>query len=850
LIAIFLISGLALSFPPDGTARSAAEYLPADADLDPAIPTPESVLGWEVGNWHVSHDKLVNYMQALAEHSPRVSINVTGHSYEERPLLLLVITAEANSGKVEILRESHLAGEAGAPLVVWLGYSVHGDEPSGSNAAMLLAYYLAASRSDFVGDLLAGSIVLVDPALNPDGLDRYASWVNSNAGAVPVVNPATREHNQPWPSGRTNHYWFDLNRDWLPLVHPESRARMSEYRRWQPHVLTDHHEQDGYPGFFFQPGVPSRQNPLTPTENLELTRALAQFHAEAMDGAGQPIFTEEAFDDFYYGKGSTYPDINGGIGILFEQKGTIGQAIETSNGVEAFSTAVANHLRASLSTLRGSWQLRDRLSAYQTAFFKDMVKLAHDSGQAGWVVGDDGDPERARDFLDLLALHDIQYQAIEEPLRSGEHGFSPGHAWFIPVGQRQFGLLQALMEQRTSFQDETFYDVSAWTLPLAYNLPFAAVSRAPATAEPAQSSRGLPPAENVPAWLIPWNQLGAAPALQRLLEAGARVRTSVEPFSVQTRSGLAAFEAGTLLIQSGIQDQDVLPKVQGLLSEAALAGLAVRSAEQTITAVGPDFGSAKYPLLRSVQPLIVGGNGIRSYDAGEAWFTLDHRLSMATTIVESERLAGVDLSTFTHVILPNGDYGKMDPLLLERLRDWALAGGIVVAVGGGARWVESMCFEAQPELCALPVPAAAEEEEPEIPEPRPYRSLDDDIARKTIGGAIVETILDTTHPLAFGFPRTHLPIMRVGTTVLEASGNAYATPVRYSKEPLLAGYVGAERLGEFAGGPAVIAERRGNGLIVRFANDPLFRGYWRGSERLFLNALYFGQVIEATELPE
>ena len=199
---------------------------------------------------------------------------------------------------------------------------------------------------------IASELTPISPAINPDGLDRFASWVNHNAGRVPVGNPVTRQHAENWPSGRTNHYWFDLNRDWLPLVHPESRARVVEYHRWLPHVLTDHHEQGGRnPGFFFQPGVPSRQNPLTPAENFELTRALAVFHARAMDDAGQPFFTEDAYDDFYFGKGSTYPDINGSIGVLFEQRAIRGQALETSNGIETFRQAVANQLRVSLSTL-------------------------------------------------------------------------------------------------------------------------------------------------------------------------------------------------------------------------------------------------------------------------------------------------------------------------------------------------------------------------------------------------------------------------------------------------------------------------------------------------------------------
>ena len=272
----------------------------------------------------------MQYLQALAAASPRVSIEVTGQTYEQRPLLQLSISSAENQNQLTALRQARREG--GGPLVVWLGYSVHGNEPSGSNAALLVAYYLAASRSEFVQNLLRESIILIDPAVNPDGLNRFASWANSNAALNPVADPTTRLHVQTWPSARTNHYWFDLNRDWLPAVHPSSRARIREFHRWLPHVLTDHHEQIGHPGFFFQPGVPARQNPLIPTENLELTRVLANYHSAALDRAGQPHFAEDAYDDFYFGKGSTYPDINGSIGILFEQKAIRGQELATDNG--------------------------------------------------------------------------------------------------------------------------------------------------------------------------------------------------------------------------------------------------------------------------------------------------------------------------------------------------------------------------------------------------------------------------------------------------------------------------------------------------------------------------------------
>ncbi len=582
------------------SANSSRDYLPQDADPDPAVPAPESILGWDVGDWHVSHDKLVQYMQTLADSSPRVSIKVIGYTWEQRPLLQLAITSAGNQGKLENLRQQHLDGDG--PLVVWLGYSVHGDEPSGSNASMLVAYYLASSRSDYVRDLLEGSVILIDPSINPDGLNRFASWVNSNAGKVPVADPVSRQHVQSWPDGRTNHYLFDLNRDWLPLVNPESRARIVEYHRWLPHVLTDHHEQEGYPGFFFQPGVPSRQNPLTPDENLDLTRALAQYHSRAMDRAGQPYFTEDGYDDFYFGKGSTYPDINGSIGILFEQKAVLGQEIASSNGIETFQMAVANHLRVSLSSLEGSWAMRDRLKAYQSGFFDSMSKRAASRNFNAWIIGDDGDPARASAFLEILDLHRVEYRPLGEATRSGGFEFLPGHAWVIPVQQKQFGLLEAMMEQRTSFRDNTFYDVSAWTLPLAFNLPFATVSKVPQQADVSGSSKGLPPAADAAAWAVPWNQLEAPTVLQSLLQAGVRVRVAVKAFSAQTGSGLQSFAPGTLVIQSGSQAPEVRRSSLELLAGRALAGLEIYSLSSTMTSVGPDLGSKHFTLVKPSQP--------------------------------------------------------------------------------------------------------------------------------------------------------------------------------------------------------------------------------------------------------
>jgi hypothetical protein len=828
----------------DLSARSAQDFLPADADPDPAIPTPESVLGWEVGDWHVSHDKLVQYMQTLAASSPRVSIKVIGQTYEQRPLLQLAITSVENQEKLETLRTEHLAGRG--PLVIWLGYSVHGNEASGSNASMLTAYYLASSRSAFVNELLDGGVVLIDPSINPDGLNRFASWANSNAGRNPVADPITRQHAENWPGGRTNHYWFDLNRDWLPLVHPSSRARISEYHKWLPHVLTDHHEQTGYPGFFFQPGVPTRQNPLTPLENLELTRALAAFHSAALDQVGQPHFTEDAYDDFYYGKGSTYPDINGSIGILFEQKAIRGQALDTSNGTETFRMAIANQLRVSLSTLNGSWAIRDRLQAYQAGFHDGMLERARDQSFAGWVIGDDGDPARAQALLEMLSLHQVEYRALAETIRAEGYEFTRGHAWIVPARQRQFGLIEAMMEQRTRFEDDTFYDVSAWTLPLAYNLPFARISRIPDSEENIQSSNGLTPDKSARAWVIPWNQLEAPAVLQTLLTDGVRVRTATRAFSAQTGSGLKSLRPGALMIQAGVQDPEVLEKTIATLGKAALAGLDIYSLNSSLTTSGPDLGAKHFKPLRPVSPLILGGKGASSYGVGEQWFLLDQRLGLPAPISEITNFEKVDLANYTHLLMADGNYDGLNNGHKERIVRWIEAGGILVAVGQASTWAEGLCFEADEEACDITEPVI----DSEPFNPRAYSDFADDKAKLVIGGAIVDSVIDLSHPIAFGYQRTGLALFRRGTVELEPANDPYSTPVRYTADPLMAGFIGDERLAAMKNQPAVIADKRADGLMVRFANTPLFRGFWRGTEKLFINALYFGQVVESTKLPE
>ncbi|MEL0202049.1 MAG: M14 family metallopeptidase, partial [Flavobacteriaceae bacterium] len=383
-------------------------------------------MGYEVGEWHVSHDRLVQYMTALAQASDRITLENRGYTFERRPLLLLTITSPENHQRIDEIKAQHqqLTTPEGSnlavenmPAVLYQGFSIHGNEPSGANAGLLAAYHLAASEDPETLTLLDEVVVLFDPSFNPDGLQRFAYWANTNRSMNLNPDNNDREYSEVWPGGRTNHYWFDLNRDWLPTQLPESQARIKTYIDWLPNVLTDHHEMGTNSSFFFQPGIPDRVNPLTPDMNQKLTQEIGKFHAAAFDELGSLYYSEEDYDDFFYGKGSTYPDINGSIGILFEQASSRGHLQNSDNGVLTFPFTIRNQLTAAFSTLKAVKTLRMSLLEYMRSFYSNAAAEAAKSKQKALVFGNPKDPAGAYEMARVMDRHGIQLHKIRQSSR-------------------------------------------------------------------------------------------------------------------------------------------------------------------------------------------------------------------------------------------------------------------------------------------------------------------------------------------------------------------------------------------------------------------------------------------------
>jgi len=843
LLLLLLPTGALLAMPVQG-------YLPKQIGFDEKVPLPSATLGFEVGERHLRHDQLKQYFNTLAQNSKRINITNIGRTAQLREQFLVTISSPENLANLDnILAKRHISTvnkkTQDEPLVVWLGYSVHGDEISGANAAMVVAYYLAASKEQEIKNILANTIIVLEPSINPDGMDRFVNWVTTYRGSANNSDAQHIEHYQNWISGRTNHFWFDLNRDWLLLTQQESRHRLKYFHQYQPHVLGDYHEMGANSSYFFQPGIVSRTHPLTPKKNTTLTKELATFHAKALDQAQRLYYSEEDFDDFYYGKGSTYPDINGSIGILFEQASARGMQQDTINGLLTFEYGIQNHVLTSLSTIEGAWKNRKALKKYRQNFYQQAIKQAQKEKFNGYLISETKDSHRLNILLDKLTQHQINVYPLSDDFSYNGKNYAKKTSYYVPLEQPQYRLIQALFNQETNFPDNTFYDVSGWTMPLAMNINFQALDstwgleladKPWAKIDLIQVSK-ISPSDTDYAYAFEWHHTLAPKLLNQLLSKEIKAKVATGGFTSKVKGIKRIFASGTIIIPAGIQSTKSWRKE--LAELASKTNIELVTINSGLTSPGIDFGSNSFRPLKQPKVLLLGGKGISQYEAGEIRYYLDEMLQIPVSIVEHPRLANIDLAKYSHLVLVNGDYKTLSDNDISKLKNWIKQGGVVFAQKRGAKWL------AKQDILSVDFVTKKQIDQLFDSENLNYQDKEKLSARKRIAGAIFATELDTSHPLAFGYADKNLPLFRNSTLIMDAGQQPFVTLAKYKAAPLLSGYTDKNLVNRLAYNAAIVAHNYGKGRVIASADVLAFRGYWLGSAKLLANSLFFAKVFSA-----
>ncbi len=824
--------------------------------FDPNIPSPQEFLGYEIGQHHTRYDRIVAYFQTLADVSDKATIYQYGLTHEYRPLVILTITSSDNQRNLEELKAQHLRVVAvdetvsdfsNIPTFINLGYNVHGNEPSSSEAAMLTAYTLIASENPEVQKYLNQAVTMIDPTINPDGRDRHSHWANMYKGTPMVADPGDAEHNELWPRGRTNHYWFDLNRDWWLAINPESRGKLTWYHEWYPNVVTDFHEMGTNSTYFFEPmKANASQNPIMPRENYTtLNDKFAEYYREDLEKIGSLYFTREVFDGTYPGYGSSYPDLQGGLAILFEQASSRGHKQKTSTGEITFAFTIRNQYTSSMATVRAAVENKDLLHGYQQDFFKSAVSNANSTRVKAYVFGDNWDRNRIGAFLDKLLIHKVKVYANQQRININGQSYEPGKSFIVPTAQPQYRMVQSAFETYQSYQDSVFYDASAWSLANFYNMSYSALNSTAAMGDQVTSADGWfevqPVQQSNYAYLIPWEDYNAMPLLSDLLEDEIVVTSAFKPFSLPVNGGTRDFGYGTLVIavsKQKISPTELHQKLQGLSTKHKVE---VLSASGGYATAGIDLGSRFMRPVQQPKAIMLIGDGISSYEAGEVWHLLDTRIGMPITKVWMSRFNTIDWKKYNTLVLVSGNYSQLDSVKRQKISNWVKQGNTLITSRMASKWaIESGLV--QEKLIKEQKPKTDGEKGPV--QRKPYVVAGENIGKQAVGGAIFKTSLDLTHPVAFGYKKPDIPVYRNSTVWLAPSGSAYGTVAAYTDAPHMDGFISDKNLNTFLKPSAsVVVSPLGGGRVVLFAENPNFRGSWYGTNRLFMNSLFFGNHI-------
>lgn len=813
-------------------------FLPDTCNYDKNIPTPSSVLGFEVGEYQITPEQGVAYIKALAAASDRVLLRQYGWTHERRPLYLLIISTEDNIRNIDRIKSKHdllsdpsADGKTSGPVFNWFGNSIHGNETSGFNASLLLAYHLAAARTPYTDKVLENNIVLIDPMINPDGIGRFTEWVNSHRSAVPNPDNQEIEHTETWPGGRSNHYWFDLNRDWINQTQPESRYRAEAMLDWKPNIYTCAHEQGSEANYHFSPGEPTRWHPLITEECRDFIRRLARdYYAPAFDRQGMMYFSGEVYDDYFPGRGREYLDFFGGIALLWEEQSSRGFLRNTANGMLSFPMTIHNQLTTELATLQGATDMREELLEYQKRFYRTTSK----EGSGYYVFGTSCDAVSAYRLAELVSRNGVDIYRLGRKLTAGGHTFVPDSAYVVPVRQARHRMVEIIFEIREQYSDSLSYDITGWTLPMSFNLPYAKVDAA-VQGEKFHYSEPMPSGtfkRASYAYAFEWSGFYAPRALYRLLSAGVFARVSQDGFL----TGGKAFDRGTVVVPLGTAYQS-LPqdKIHALMAQIAKEdGVDVYALDSGFTA-GHNIGSGTFATVRLPRVAVIGGPEAASVAVGGLWHLMDQHYRIPLSILPSDGMAGLDLDKYNVLFVTSG-HSSLSASAVSRIRSWVERGGTLVTLEQGCNFLRRLGLDG---LAAKPN---------QIDTDIPYGKISVATRAQSINGVILEAGLDLTHPLGWGYKADRLPVFKNNNIILEPLQSRLRTPLIHSDPVLLSGNLLPRIQDKLAGSPVAVLTAMGRGRIISLTIDPNFRAIWYGTGKLTANAIFWPELVSSISM--
>jgi hypothetical protein len=809
------------------------------------LKSPDEFLGYPLGSKYTPHYKIVNYFNYVAQNSTaQVKLEQYGQTNEGRPLLLAFVTAAENFGRLEDIRKNNLRltgiltdqpADVNAPAIVWLSYNVHGNETSSSEVAMKVLYELLNPANSSTKAYLKNTVVIIDPCINPDGRDRYVHWQTQMSGKNVNPSPIAREHIEPWPGGRTNHYNFDLNRDWAWQTQIETQQRIKVYNQWMPHVHSDYHEQGYNNPYYFAPAAEPYHEVITPFQR-KFQVEIGRNNARYFDSNGWLFFTKEVFDLFYPSYGDTYPIYNGAVGMTFEQGGLsrASTAVITNTGdTLTLKDRIAHHFTTSMSTLEVVAANTDRVTREFKKFFDDT--RANGVGEYKTFVITDVSGNRINALKKLLDANGIVYTYNSGTALKGynyftqkEESFTTNNSVVVSTYQPKGVLAKVLFEPKSKLVDSATYDITAWALPYAYGLQaYAVKEKIAADNKTVQGRQPMVMPINAYGYAVQYNSFEDAKLLAAVLKQGLKVRFAERPFTI----GSNKFSRGTLIVLKKGNEG----KIEQLQKAAMELGATVVPFETGFMDTGFDLGSDKVHFIKTPRVAMITGKGVFTESAGEIWHLFDQQLDYPITLINGEDLPNTSLKNIDVLIMPGGRHRFLsDKDAGEALKDWVKQGGKIVAIDNTVAIMANNDWGIK--MKKADEEKDKKEDKPSYEDLKKFAESEHDGIKSYIAGAIYKIELDETHPLAFGLGQYYYTLKQ-DDNVYEFVKDGWNVGV-IKKDNYIAGFVGSKIKDRIKDAVLIAEQGMGNGTIVYLSDDPVFRNFWENGKLLLSNAVF------------